>query len=80
MNSDRIKEIQEVTAYPQSPSVKEALYKVWNETEQSLRKELEKMVHGDCGYCQTERTKCKKCKWAIKESKHRRDYWTIKEM
>jgi hypothetical protein len=34
MNSDRIKEIQEQTAYPESVSVKQALLQVWNECEQ----------------------------------------------
>jgi hypothetical protein len=34
MNSDRIKEIQQETAYPDSVSVKQALLKVWNECEQ----------------------------------------------
>jgi hypothetical protein len=34
MNSERIKEIQAETAYPQSISVHKALLKVWNECEQ----------------------------------------------
>jgi len=34
MNSDRIKEIQEATAYPESVSVKQALLQVWNECAQ----------------------------------------------
>ena len=34
MNTDRIKEIQEETAYPKSVSVQQALLKVWNECEQ----------------------------------------------
>jgi hypothetical protein len=34
MNSDRIKEIQETTAYPESVSVKQALLQVWNECQQ----------------------------------------------
>ena len=34
MNTDRIKEIQEETAYPESVSVQQALLKVWNECEQ----------------------------------------------
>lgn len=34
MTSDRIKEIQETTAYPDSVSVKQALLQVWNECEQ----------------------------------------------
>ena len=34
MNTDRIKEIQKGTAYPDSVSVQQALLKVWNECEQ----------------------------------------------
>jgi len=34
MNTERIKEIQQETAYPDSVSVQQALLKVWNETEQ----------------------------------------------
>ena len=34
MNSDRIKEIQMATAYPESVSVKQALLQVWNECAQ----------------------------------------------
>lgn len=34
MNTDRIKEIQKETAYPESVSVQQALLKVWNETAQ----------------------------------------------
>lgn len=34
MNTERIKEIQQETAYPESVSVQQALLKVWNETEQ----------------------------------------------
>jgi hypothetical protein len=34
MNTARIKEIQQETAYPESVSVQQALLKVWNETEQ----------------------------------------------
>ena len=36
MNTDRIKEIQEETAYPESVSVQQALLKVWNETAQEF--------------------------------------------
>ena len=38
MNSERIKEIQAETAYPQSRSVQQALLKVWNECEQKQDK------------------------------------------
>ena len=34
MNTERIKEIQKETAYPDSISVQQALLKVWNECEQ----------------------------------------------
>jgi len=40
MTSERIKEIQLATAYPESRSVHLALKQVWNECEQELRKEL----------------------------------------
>lgn len=36
MNSDRIKEIQQTTAYPDSVSVKQALLQVWNECGQEV--------------------------------------------
>lgn len=36
MNTDRIKEIQGETAYPESVSVQQALLKVWNETAQEF--------------------------------------------
>ena len=38
MNSDRIKEIQSETAYPNSVSVYQALLQVWNECEQQQNK------------------------------------------
>ena len=34
MNTERIKEIQSKTAYPESVSVQQALLQVWNECEQ----------------------------------------------
>jgi hypothetical protein len=34
MTTDRIKEIQSKTAYPESVSVQQALLQVWNECEQ----------------------------------------------
>jgi hypothetical protein len=40
MTSDRIKEIQSITAYPKSVSVHIALLQVWNECEQELSQEL----------------------------------------
>ena len=40
MNSDRIKEIQQTTAYPDSVSVKQALLQVWNECEQQQVKTI----------------------------------------
>jgi len=38
MTSDRIKEIQQTTAYPDSLSVKQALLQVWNECAQEKDK------------------------------------------
>jgi hypothetical protein len=35
MTADRIREIQEQTAYPDSKSVQQALFQVWNECEQN---------------------------------------------
>jgi len=37
MTTERIKEIQEKTAYPDSISVQQALFQVWNECEQEPR-------------------------------------------
>lgn len=37
MTTDRIKEIQSETAYPNSTSVQQALLKVWNECEQEQK-------------------------------------------
>ena len=37
MTSERIKEIQQVTAYPKSRSVHKALLQVWNECEQDKK-------------------------------------------
>lgn len=37
MNSERIKEIQQETAYPESRSVHQALLQVWNECEQEKK-------------------------------------------
>lgn len=36
MNSKRIEEIQEQTAYPESMSVRQALMQVWNELQQDF--------------------------------------------
>lgn len=44
MNSERIKEIQQGTAYPNSLSVKQALLQVWNECEQNKNKYSEEEV------------------------------------
>ena len=41
MTAERIKEIQLETAYPNSVSVQQALFKVWNECEQA--KEMERI-------------------------------------
>lgn len=48
MTSDRIKEIQQQTAYPDSLSVKHALLQVWNECQQEYNKaEKEKLNKSD---------------------------------
>lgn len=44
MTSDRIKEIQEQTAFPNSVSVKQALLQVWNECEQDSTKYSEEEI------------------------------------
>lgn len=53
MTTDRIKKIQESTAYPSSQSVQQALLQVWNECAQqsqieidSLTKEVERLMEG----------------------------------
>ena len=43
MNSDRIKELQAQTAYPESRSVHLALLHVWNETEQTLQQRVKEL-------------------------------------
>jgi hypothetical protein len=56
MNTDRIKEIQEETGYPESVSVQQALLKVWNETAQEYtcvvpdckKEPIEGVFHGLC--------------------------------
>ena len=40
MTSERIKQIQETTAYPESVSVKNALLQVWNECGQEYEQQL----------------------------------------
>ena len=61
MTSERIKEIQQQTAYPDSVSVQQALLQVWNECSQLTQQEIsdeeiEKWVAstGYYGYCTTE--------------------------
>ncbi len=49
MNSDRIKEIQMATAYPDSQSVQQALLQVWNECQQERmysEEEVKKIAFG----------------------------------
>jgi len=41
MDSNRIKELQEQTAYPESRTVHIALLQVWNECQQENNKEIE---------------------------------------
>lgn len=61
MNTDRIKEIQQQTAYPESVSVQQALLKVWNECEQeqlrigdvipSLQQDDSDLLFHECPNC-----------------------------
>jgi hypothetical protein len=44
MTSERIKQIQETTAYPESVSVKQALLQVWNECSQEARYSEEEVL------------------------------------
>ena len=44
MTTDRIKEIQSKTAYPDSISVQQALLQVWNECEQEQNKSDAKLI------------------------------------
>ena len=44
MTSERIKEIQECTAYPNSKSVQLALLQVWNECAQQSQSEIESLT------------------------------------
>lgn len=44
MTTDRIKEIQETTPYPESHSVTQALLQVWNECEQENKFRITKDV------------------------------------
>lgn len=55
MNSERIKEIQQETAYPNSVSVQQALLQVWNECEQQNKnlyseEEVRKMLDDATNY------------------------------
>jgi len=43
MNTERIKEIHDKTAYPDSRSVQQALLRVWNETEQPLQNRINEL-------------------------------------
>lgn len=43
MNSDRIKEIQKLTAHPESLSVYTALFQVWTESQRDLKEENEQL-------------------------------------
>ncbi len=44
MTSERIKQIQEETAYPESVSVQQALLQVWNECQQEINEKIEQKV------------------------------------
>ena len=55
MNTKRIKEIQQETAYPESISVQQALLKVWNECEQ------EKAVKNNAVFPHVSISVCSRC-------------------
>lgn len=67
MNTKRIKEIQEETAYPNSVSVQQALLKVWNECEQERVKNcsIPAVSNLACDFCgqpaMEGETHCEKC-------------------
>ena len=72
MTSDRIKQIQKETAYPESTSVQQALLKVWNECTQESYSydELRRIVHN--AYCLgqlEEPTEGKFNKWIVEFKK-----------
>jgi len=50
MTTDRIKEIQSKTAYPNSVSVQQALFQVWNECEQDQLAKLGYVRHNSKEY------------------------------
>ena len=65
MNTDRIKQIQQETAYPESVSVQQALLKVWNECEQEQLR-IGAVIKSVCQCCGKRtidyfNTKCKSC-------------------
>jgi len=47
MTSERIREIQEQTAYPESRSVHQALLQVWNECEQENNKQNSELLQSN---------------------------------
>jgi hypothetical protein len=51
MTSDRIRQIHETTAYPESRSVHQALLQVWNECEQEYNKEKRAVTEKKCETC-----------------------------
>jgi hypothetical protein len=66
MTPERIKEIQEATAYPNSVSVQQALFKVWNECEQerSKRYSIPTVSIVVCPNCKTKDTEVICCSCA----------------
>lgn len=60
MDSNRIRDIQEKTAYPNSISVQQALMQVWNECEQAHQLEMKKFKTNICSGDFT--CDCCKCK------------------
>jgi hypothetical protein len=76
MTSERIKEIQQQTSYPNSVSVQQALLQVWNECSQLPQQEISDEKIGESArdywrkgqlgiekYADTERAWINACKW-----------------
>jgi hypothetical protein len=67
MNSDRIKEIQMATAYPDSQSVQQALLQVWNECQQERSYSEEDMAESFMACWKANVSDGIECKLSFKE-------------
>ena len=77
MNTNRIKEIQLETSYPESVSVQQALLKVWNETEQEQLRIAAVMRSANCynelkAFLQEKKKSPRLCAW---DSVHHQEIW-----